>query len=271
MKQLILVVDSDVACRDALRVCLQSGGLDVAVLYEPGKALARIEVERPALIVTTNGPGYGGGLAVLQALRSRGDDLPIIMLGDQDDVTERIVALECGADDFISKPFNVREVLVRVRRVLERANLVALHAPVSRPPFSFDGFELDYALRRLTFRGKAVPLQQMEYAILNLFTTAPGRLFSKQTIAQRVRPDTPNGPAAVGVWVHRLRKRIERDTTAPKLIQTVRAKGYVFHPGVEERSLHTSRIQETPLWSTAKRSEGQSSGDLRARSDAVGA
>jgi len=97
MKQLILVVDSDAACRDALRTCLQSSGFDVAVLYEPGRALARVEVERPALIVMTNSPDPGcGGLAVLQALRRRNDDLPLIMLGEQDGVAERIVALECG-------------------------------------------------------------------------------------------------------------------------------------------------------------------------------
>jgi DNA-binding response OmpR family regulator len=230
MKQLILVVDSDVACRDALRVCLQSGGLDVAVLYEPGKALARIEVERPALIVTTNGPGYGGGLAVLQALRSRGDDLPIIMLGDQDDVTERIVALECGADDFISKPFNVREVLARIRRVLKRTDPVVLQDPVARPPFSFNGFELDYTSRTLTYRGKTVPLLQTEYAMLNLFTNAPGRVLSKEVIAQRIWPEVPQRHATVGVWVHRLRARIERDAAVPELIRTVRAQGYVFRP-----------------------------------------
>lgn len=238
MKQLILVVDSDAACRDALRTCLQSAGFEVSVLYEPDKVVARVEVERPALIVMTRGPGFGGGLAALQALRARGDDLPVVMLGEQDDVTERIVALECGADDYISKPFNVREVRARICRVLERADQVALHAPISRPPFVFDGFELDYASRTLTFHGKTVRLPQTEYAILNLFTTAPGRVFSKETIAQRVQPGVTNPMAAVGVWVHRLRKRIERDTAAPYLIQTVREKGYVFRPGLEERGLY---------------------------------
>src|SRR5258705_10858440 len=122
MKQLILVVDGDAGCRDTLRTCLQSSGFDVAVLYEPEKVVKRVQVERPALIVMANGATFGSGLAALLALRSRGDDLPLIMLGEQDDVTERIVALECGADDFIRKPLNVHEVLARIRGVLRRAD-----------------------------------------------------------------------------------------------------------------------------------------------------
>ncbi|MGX7006113.1 response regulator transcription factor [Caballeronia sp. KNU42] len=241
MKQLILVVDDNVVSRDALRTCLQSSGFDVAVLYEPGKVVARVEMERPALIILASGPGSGGSLAALQTLRVRGDDLPLIMLGDGGEATERIVALECGADDFISKPFNVQEVMVRVRVVLKRAGQFSLHDPICKPLFRFSDFELDYASRTLTFRGEVVPLRQTEYAILNLFTTAPGRLFSKESIARRVRPDSPDRLAAVGLWVHRLRKRIQRDPTAPKLIQTVHTKGYVFRPGFEDQNLDASR------------------------------
>lgn len=246
MKQLILVVDGDATSRDALRTLLQSSGFDVAVLYEPSKVVGRVEVERPALVAMTSGATLGSGLAVLQALRNRGDDLPVIMLGEQDDVMERIVALECGADDFISKPFNVREALVRIRRVLKRAGPVSLQDPISKPPFRFSGFELDFASRTLTYLGKSVPLLETEYAILNLLTTAPGRIFSREFIAQRVWPYVPNRGAAVGVAVHRLRKRIERDAAAPKLIQTVRSKGYVFLPGFDYSGLSASRKVSAP-------------------------
>lgn len=244
MKQLILVVDGDAACRDALRTCLQSSGFDVAVLYDPDKVVKRVEVERPALIVMTSGLTFGRGLAALQTLRGQGDDLPLIMLGEQDNVTERIVALECGADDFISKPFNVHEALVRIRCVLKRAAHVPLQDPASKPPFSFNGFELDFASRTLTFQGEVVPLLQTEYAVLNLFTTAPGRVFSKEVIAQRIWPDAPTRLSAVGVWVHRLRRRIERNVSSPELIQTVRAKGYVFRPRFDDRTLYASRTHQ---------------------------
>ncbi|CAB3809791.1 response regulator transcription factor [Paraburkholderia fynbosensis] len=241
MKQLILIVHSDPACRDALRTYLQSSGFDVAVLYDPGKVAERVEVERPALIVMTSGATRGSGLAALQALRRGGDDLPVIMLGEQDDVTERIVALECGADDFICKPFNVHEVLARIRCVLKRTAQAPLQEPAFKPPFSFNGFELDYASRTLTFQAEPVPLQQTEYAVLNLFTSAPGRVLSKEVIAQRIWPDAPPRLAAVGVWVHRLRRRIEQDAAMPRLIQTVRAKGYVFRPGSDDWSFGVSR------------------------------
>lgn len=248
MKQLILVVHDDAACRDALRTCLQSNGFDVAVLYEPGKVMARVQIERPALIVLTRGSSFGGGLAVLRALRGCGDDLPVIMLGEEDDVIERIVALECGADDVLSKPFNVHEALVRIRCVLKRAVHDCLQDPAVRPPFRFNGFELNFASRTLKFRGEPVPLPQTEYAVLNLFTTAPGRVLSKALIAQRIRPDVPDQLAAVGVWVHRLRSRIERDFACPNLIRTVRAKGYVFSPRLDDdRSLGASQIYRATL------------------------
>jgi DNA-binding response OmpR family regulator len=243
MKQTVLVVDGDPSCRDALRAGLQSSGFDVAVLYEPDKVAKRVEVERPALIVMTSGATFGSGLAALQTLRRGGDDLPVIMLGEQDDVTERIVALECGADDFVCKPFNVREVLVRIRSVLKRSGQVALQEPVSRSPFSFNGFELDFASRTLTLHGEPVPLAQTEYAVLNLFTTAPGRVFSKEAIAQRIWPDKQHRLAPVGLWVHRLRRRIERDVSAPELIQTVRTRGYVFRPGIDTASHCSSRMR----------------------------
>jgi DNA-binding response OmpR family regulator len=243
MKQTVLVVDGDPSCRDALRAGLQSSGFEVAVLYEPDKVAKRVEVERPALIVMTSGATFGSGLAALQTLRRGGDDLPVIMLGEQDDVTERIVALECGADDFVCKPFNVREVLVRIRSVLKRSGQVALQEPVSRSPFSFNGFELDFASRTLTLHGEPVPLAQTEYAVLNLFTTAPGRVFSKEAITQRIWPDRQHRLATVALWVHRLRRRIERDVSAPELIQTVRTRGYVFRPGIDATSLCSSRMR----------------------------
>lgn len=240
MKPLILVVDGDVVYRDALRTCLQQSGFDVAVLYEPCKVLLRVEVERPSLVLMTSGEVPGEGLAVLRMLRARNDEVPVIMLGERSDVMERIEALEDGADDVISKPFNVLEALVRVRRVLKRANNIPPQQPVFKPSLSFNGFTLDFAARTLTFQGNVVPLVPTEYAILNLFTTAPGRVLSKGAIAQRIWPDAPERAASVGVWVHRLRRRIERYISTPQLIETVRTKGYVFNPD-PERALDSTR------------------------------
>ncbi len=182
MKQLILVVDSDPTCRDVLRTSLQTDGYDVAVLYDASKVVRRIEEERPALILMASGSSERGSLPALralQALRIAQDDLPVIMMGNRDDVTERIIALECGADDFISKPFNVHEVLLRIGTVLRRVAQHHFQDPTYRKPFLFSGFKLDYGLRSLTYLDDPVSLTQHEYAILALFSTAPGRVFSK--------------------------------------------------------------------------------------------
>ena len=231
MKQLILVVDGDASCRDTLRTTLQASGYDVAVLYNASKVVRRIEAERPTLMIMAGGASSGDGLAALQALqalRASQDDLPIIMLGEQRDETERIIALECGADDVISKPFNVQEVLVRIRNVLRRVQRHRLQDPVWRAPYEFNGFRLDFAWRSLTYHGEPVQLTQNEYAILALLVTAPGRIFTKAAIVQRVAADAPDAQGDVGVWVHRLRSRIKRVAGVCEIIETVRGKGYAF-------------------------------------------
>ncbi|WP_343674940.1 response regulator transcription factor [Paraburkholderia heleia] len=230
MKQIILVVDDDTECRHLLRNSLRAGGFDVAVLYDACKVVKRIEDERPALIVMSDGETIGSAIEALKALRSRGDDLPVIMLGERDDVMERIVALDCGADDFISTPFNATEVLVRTRRVLDRIRPVHYRNPAFKPPFRFDGFELDYASRTLTFDGKVVPLTESDYAMLNLFTSMPGKVLSRAEIARRIWPDAPGHTRAVSAYMHRLRRLIGASMAAPGPIRTIREEGYVFHP-----------------------------------------
>lgn len=257
MKQLILVVDGDQNCRDVLRTTLQASGYDVAVLYDAGKVARRIEAERPTLMVMGAGASGGEGLAALQALqalRTTQDDLPIIMLGEQGDATERIIALECGADDFISKPFNSQEVLVRIRNVLKRVQRHRLQDPARRAPYEFNGFRLDFAWRSLTYHGAPVALTQNEYAILALLVMAPGRVFTKAAIVQRLSADTPDAQGNVGVWVHRLRMRIKRVAGACEIIETVRGKGYAFnldptrsHRGAFENGRANSLPPRTPM------------------------
>ncbi|MGF7000791.1 response regulator transcription factor [Paraburkholderia sp. GAS32] len=231
MKPLILVVDDDAVSRHALRVGLQSSGYDVSVLYSPAKVLRRVERERPSLILMSSATtGSGCALTVLNALRAVGDEVPVIMLGDVDDVTERIVALDCGADDYMRAPLNVREVLVRVRAVLRRAAQADLRAPAAIKPFDFGGFRLDFLSRTLTFRGRYVPLSQSEFAMLRLFVTMPGRVLSKMTLGQAVCSELPGGSTSVEVLVHRLRTRLERAAGQPAVIRTVRGRGYVFGP-----------------------------------------
>ncbi|SOE92059.1 two-component system, OmpR family, phosphate regulon response regulator OmpR [Burkholderia sp. D7] len=262
MKQLILVVDGDASCRDALRTTLQASGYDVAVLYNASKVVRRIETERPTLMVMAGGASSGDGLAALQALqalRTSQDDLPIIMLGEQRDETERIIALECGADDVISKPFNVQEVLVRIRNVLKRVQRHRLQDPVWRAPYEFNGFRLDFAWRSLTYHGEPVQLTQNEYAILALLVTAPGRVFSKAAIVQCIAANAPDAQGDAGVWVHRLRSRIKRVAGVCEIIETVRGKGYAFNldPGRTHRTAFQNvRLDVLPPQTATRGSAG---------------
>lgn len=257
MKRLILVVDSDPTCRDILRTALQTDDYEAAVLYDASKVARRIKEERPALILMDSGSSERGGLPALralQALRIDQDDIPIIMLGERDDTIERIVALECGADDFISKPFNVHEVLLRIRTVLRRVGEHHFQDPTYRTPFLFGGFKLDYGMRALTYLDEPVSLTQHEYAILALFSTAPGRIFSKAAIAQSMHSDAASARTNVGVWVHRLRERIRQIVGACEFIETFRGHGYVFRP---ERQTASQRLRvEADLSAASRHSAG---------------
>ncbi|WGS54889.1 response regulator transcription factor (plasmid) [Paraburkholderia sp. D15] len=198
MKPHILVVHDDPDCRDALRACLQPNGFDVAVLYGPSKLLERLGVELPATIVMKAGDFVGGELAALRALREANYDVPVVMLGGQDDGPQRVRALASGADDIVSFPHNPLELLVKIRRVIARAYPDPLQNPGNRPPFHFGRFELCFVSRSLTFSGQQVSLLEAEYAMLNLFASASERVMSREFIAQRIRPDRPLSPTSVG-------------------------------------------------------------------------
>ncbi|MBN3788917.1 response regulator transcription factor [Burkholderia sp. Ac-20353] len=120
-------------------------------------------------------------------MRRGGDDLPVVMIGARDDVVERVKALDCGADDFILKPLNVREVLARIRRVMKRAMAGPLQAPSLGRSFSFNGFCLDYAAVSLVFHGAPIQMAQAEYATLGVFAKFPGIVLSRDVIAQRIQ------------------------------------------------------------------------------------
>src|SRR3984893_12116340 len=146
----ILVVDDDAELRDLLRDYLVRQGIEVSVLHDAGTLERRLERERPDLIVLDLMMPGVDGLTALRKLRASGDDIPVIMLTARADDVDRIVGLELGADDYLGKPFNPRELLARVQAVLRRARtLAAAAAPEQREPFTFGRFTLDFHSRTL--------------------------------------------------------------------------------------------------------------------------
>ncbi|WP_213765547.1 response regulator transcription factor [Caballeronia sp. dw_19] len=238
MKRLILVVDADAECRDVLRNRFHAAGSDVSALDNTAKIAHRLTLERPALALVASGPHMDGGLAAITSLCNCDDGLPVIRLGEEDDATERIVALEWGADNVVSKPFNVDEVLVRIRDVLRRVGHRPIKEPARKPPYLFDGFKFDFLVSSLTFQERPVALWKTEYSLLKFLVAAPGKVFSLHAIAQGIDSRAPD--ESVRTRVRRLRSRIRRAAGAQ--ILPIHSKGYAFYPRENAHSKGVGRV-----------------------------
>ena len=180
--------------------------------------------------------GQEDGLDLLREVRSSSDVPVIIITGHRPDDIDRVVGLELGADDYVTKPFNLRELLARVRAVLRRLN--SRRASPSREPqrgcWRFSGWQLDRRTRRLTDpSGAPVALTKGEYALLVAFLEAPQRPLSREYLMQTTRAHEDVFDRSIDVQILRLRRKLERDPSTPRVIQTERGVGYVFAVPVE--------------------------------------
>ncbi len=230
----ILIIDDDPELRDLLRDYLQRQGMEVSVLHDAASLERRLERERPDLIVLDLMMPGVDGLTALRQLRATGDDIPVIMLTARADDVDRIVGLELGADDYLGKPFNPRELLARVQAVLRRRKTVPSAAPEQREPYAFGRFLLDFQSRTLTQSGTAVPLSGSEFALLKIFVNHPMRTLTRERLLELLHgPEYDGTDRGIDVQVWRLRRILEGDPSAPRFIQTVRGRGYVFVPDGE--------------------------------------
>ena len=180
--------------------------------------------------------GQEDGLDLLRDIRSSSDVPVIIITGHRRDDIDRVVGLELGADDYLTKPFNLRELLARVRAVLRRFDIghVAPARGPERGRFRFSGWQLDRKTRRLTDpAGTPVALTKGEYALLLAFLEAPQRPLSREHLLQATRMHEDVFDRSIDVQILRLRRKLEPDPSAPRVIQTERGVGYVFAIPVE--------------------------------------
>jgi two-component system, OmpR family, phosphate regulon response regulator OmpR len=237
----ILVVDDDTRIRDLLRRYLTQEGFDV-ILAEDGKALDR-SMQREAIdliVLDLMMPGEDG-LSICRRLRSANNRTPIIMLTAKSEDVDRIVGLEVGADDYLSKPFNPRELLARIHAVLRRRPAhEAPGAPSSDDtPVRFGDFLFDMAARSLTKNGEDLPLTTGEFAMLKTLVRHPRIPMSRDKLAQLARGrEFEAFDRSLDVQISRLRKLIEVDPSKPRHIQTVWGVGYVFVPDTEQSASH---------------------------------
>ena len=224
----ILVVDDDREIRDLLNRFLVKHGLRVSTARD-GIEMTRI-LDGAAIdlvVLDLMLPGEDG-LSLCRKLRST-TNLPVIMLTAMGEDTDRIVGLEMGADDYLPKPFNPRELLARIKAVLRRVQSLPAASPKGDTA-KFDGWVLDLGSRRLTSpQGEEVELSTGEYDLLLAFATHPRRVLSRDQLLDLARGRTAAPfDRSVDIQVMRLRRKIEADPKEPRLIKTVRGGGYMF-------------------------------------------
>lgn len=241
----LLVVDDDAELRSLLSIYLSRHGYDVLLLPSTEQLDSYLDRYNPHLIILDLMMPGEDGLAACRRLRARGDMTPIVMLTARDETVDRIVGLEMGADDYLGKPFEPRELLARVEAVLRRH--VASSFEGAAKPFAFGPFECDFSARQLTRNGAPVPLTGGEFALLSALIRNANRPLKRERLLELTR-----GPAevprdsldrAIDMQIYRLRRAIEDDPAHPRHIRTIWGVGYVFVPngdaaGLGESSLH---------------------------------
>ncbi|MGB2903233.1 MAG: two-component system response regulator OmpR [Candidatus Dechloromonas phosphoritropha] len=236
-QQRLLVVDDDSRLRELLVRYLGEQGLEVkAVSDAPQMDKLRTREHFDLIVLDLMLPGEDG-LTICRRLRGTGDTTPIIMLTAKGEEVDRIVGLEMGADDYLPKPFNPRELLARVHAVLRRQSSTPPGAPqADEPAVRFGTIEVDFAARALKRGDELLPLTTGEFAVLRVLLQHPRQPLSRDKLMALAR-GREQGPfdRAIDVQVSRLRKMIESDPAQPRYLQTVWGFGYVFVPDGAER------------------------------------
>jgi DNA-binding response OmpR family regulator len=228
----ILVVDDDVRLRDLLTRYLGEQGFEVRAIPDSRELDKRLQRDPPHLVVLDLMLPGEDGLSVCRRLRAAGERVPIIMLTAKGEDVDRIVGLEMGADDYLPKPFNPRELVARIQAVLRRhADRPAPGSPSGEGRVPFGPFRLDLAARTLERDGETTTLTTGEFALLRVFVQHPGTPLAREKLMQLARGrDHEVFDRAIDVQVSRLRKLVEADPANPRLIQTVWGFGYVYVP-----------------------------------------
>jgi two-component system OmpR family response regulator len=223
----LLVVDDELNIRELLSASLRFAGFDVDVAADGREALAKVEKDRPDLLVLdVMMPGLDG-LTVLRRLRENALEVPVLLLTARDATEDKVAALNVGADDYITKPFSLEEVIARVRAVLRRAGDRSSGGPDKRRVLTFADIELDEDSYEVRKAGTPVGLSPTEFKLLRYFLQNPNRVLSKAQILDTVWEYDFGGDAnVVESYVSYLRRKV--DTTEPRLLHTVRGVGYVL-------------------------------------------
>jgi DNA-binding response OmpR family regulator len=223
----ILLVDDEQAVQTLLTYPLRKEGYDVVGATDGQEALDRFAEQRFDLVVLDIMLPKLDGVEVCRRMRTR-SQVPIIMLTAKGDEIDKVVGLEMGADDYITKPFSVREFRSRVKAALRRGNMAG-PAAISEEPIRAGELEIDPERRTSQVRGQPVELTYVEFEILSALASSPGRVFSREMLLEHVWGDsTYRDPRTVDVHIRHLREKLESDAKHPEYLFTVRGVGYRF-------------------------------------------
>ncbi len=226
----ILTVEDDREISELVALHLRQAGYGVEVVRDGETALARLDRDAWDLMVLdlTLGPGGPDGIDVCRRVRERDLSLPIVMLTGRADEVDRVLGLELGADDYVTKPFSVRELVARVRAVMRRSRDKAPEGE-DESALCVDGLEVDPVRRSVRLDGRALELTPREFELLLHFARHPGRVFSRSALLDRVWGYAHDGyEHPVNSHINRLRAKLERDPARPRYILTVWGVGYRF-------------------------------------------
>ena len=234
MARTILVVDDEATLRETLVEALELEGYRAIPAGDGREALAKFRTERPDLVLLDLMLPELSGVEVCRILRAE-SSVPIVMLTARDSEVDKVVGLELGADDYVTKPFSLRELTARIRGIFRRAEGVATAAvaepavAATPPPVTLGRVQVDLAGHRLLRDGKQVPVKPKAFELLAFLLRNPGQVFTRDQLLEHVWGyDYAGETRTVDVHVHWLRVEVEEDPAVPALLQTVRGVGYVL-------------------------------------------
>ena len=230
---MILIVEDDEAIAAGLALNLKLAGRATSIARDGDDAIAQAsDIDFELVLLDINLPKKNG-LEVLSAMRAADNIVPVIVLSARDGEYDKVAALRLGADDYVTKPFALAELLARIDAVLRRTQ-AAVHAPISTPPaadtLGWNGVTIDLAQRVVTRDGAEVKLTHLEFELLVFFVRHPNQVFARTQLFNLVWGQSVGSVRTVDNFVGQLRKRFEHDPEAPRHFITVRGSGYRFDP-----------------------------------------
>jgi len=225
----ILLVDDERILLDTIRYNLAKAGYQVRAATDGEEALRTARQESPDLIILDVMLPKMDGFDVCRTLRGEGSVMPILMLTARDEELDKLLGLELGADDYLTKPFSMRELLARVKALLRRVEMIQTGREATTKPLREGGLEVDLSSHRVSLQGKPLHVKPKEFDLLAFLMGNRGRAFSREQLLEKVWGYEYAGDSrTVDVHVRWLREKVEADPSRPELIETVRGVGYRF-------------------------------------------